>query len=113
MSLNHYVKSGRGYVLSEDVVTGKINAEVHNSSHTEPAYGVGAYFAAIPIILGFVKTLWPNILPANTWDIVFYLVALFIPILTALSIRGKVWSPASVSKVLKEAIEAAESTRKK
>lgn len=113
MSLDNFVQSGPGYVLSENVVTGKISAEVDNASKSEPAVNTGVLMGAIPVIAVVVRYLWPNLLSDNNWDVTFYLIALFIPVVTAFFIRGKVWSPASVSQVLKDAIQAAENSRKK
>jgi hypothetical protein len=79
----------------------------------EPAVNTGAIFTSVVAIVGVVKLLWPTLVSEGIWDFIFYAIALLLPIITAIRIRGKVWSPSSVSEVLKEAIDAAEKTNKK
>ncbi len=110
--VNLHVKSGPGYTLSANHVTGKLQSEVHNSSRLEPALGTGAILTSVAGIVGFVRLIWPNLVSADIWEMIFYLIALFIPIVTAARIRGKVWSPSSVSEVLKEALAEADKLKK-
>lgn len=107
------ISSGPGYVISRNLVNQEVSAEVHNSSRTEPVLSTAMFTSVAPAIGVIVYTLFPNLVSANGWNIIFYLIALLIPIVTALLTRGKVWSPASVKEVLENAIEAAEATKKK
>jgi hypothetical protein len=111
--VNTFVKSGPGYTLATSPLTGKLEATIHDSSKMEPAFNTGAVFASVAAITGIVRLIYPSLVSEEFWDIIFYLIALFIPIVTAIRIRGKVWSPSSVSEVLKEAIAEAEKVKKK
>lgn len=107
------IASGSGYTITRSMVDQSVEAEVHNSSRTEPALSTGMFVAVIPAIGLIVNSVFPNLLSDDGWNLVFYLIALGAPIVTALFTRGKVWSPASVKEVLDNAIEAAEATKKK
>lgn len=106
-----FVRSGPGYTLSKSLIDDSVSAEVHNSSKTEPAVNTSFIVSAVPVAVTAVSLLFPNLLSADNWSLVIYVIALFAPIVTALMIRGKVWSPASVKTVLEAAIEEAEKTR--
>ena len=107
------IASGPGYVISRSMVDQSVEAEVHNSSRTEPVISTALFTSVVPAIGLIVYTLFPNLVTEEGWNLIFYLIALFIPIVTALFTRGKVWSPASVKEVLNNAIEAAEASKKK
>ncbi len=110
---NFTVKTGPGYTLAKSAVTDQVEATVHNSNRTEPAVNTGVLMGAFPLLVGGIRILWPNLVSDSNWELIFYVTALLLPVVTAFFIRGKVWSPASVKEVLEQAIEAAENTRKK
>jgi hypothetical protein len=110
--MNDYVKSGPGYTISRDIITDEVSAEIHNSSSKEPASSTG-WLVALPIaIVGAIQVFVPDLFNDGTWSNIYYFMGFAAPLITAFTIRGKVWSPASVSKVIREALEAAEQTRK-
>lgn len=112
LDMNFNLRSGPGYSLSASPVTQKVEAEVHNASEREPAINTGLIASSsVALIGGVVRIFAPNLLSQDMWELIFYIVALIIPIVTAVRIRGKVWSPASVKEVLDISIAEAEKIR--
>ena len=113
LTVRQKIASGSGYTITRSMIDQSVSAEVHNSSRTEPVLSTAMLATVVPGVGLIIYTLFPNLVSQNVWDIIFYLIALFIPIVTALFTRGKVWSPASVKEILDNAIEAADATRNK
>jgi hypothetical protein len=111
--VNMHVKSGSGYTLSANPIDGKIEATIQNSNETEPARRTGLVLTAGISILGAIPFFFPNLMSDNAWALIYYFIAFLAPVITAVRIRGKVWSPASVSAVLREALDAAENVKKR
>jgi hypothetical protein len=111
--MNMHVKSGPGYTLSANPINQTLEAEVHNSSFKEPALTSGAVYSVLITIVAGVNALFPNLIPASAYEWLLTILAISTPFFTAMIARKYVWSPASVSAVLKEAIESAESIQKK
>ncbi len=86
---------------------GKIYAVVPNSQSQEPAAKVGASVTAFLAIIAIVAEQFPNFLSSQTYSWIFFMAALLGPLVTAFLTRGFVWSPASVQKILNEAIKEA------
>ncbi len=86
---------------------GKVYAVVPNSQSQEPAAKVGASVAAVLAIIAIVAEQFPGFLSSQTYAWIFFIAALLSPLVTAFLTRGFVWSPASVQKILNEAIKEA------
>jgi hypothetical protein len=113
-TVQHY----KGVNIRKELVSGfpesnaEVKASVIGDKATEPAVLTGSIITAVVGIGGLIQLFAPNILSDDTWELIYYLAAFFLPIFTAIRIRGKVWSPASVQEVLNKALEEANKTNK-
>src|SRR4051812_44101777 len=76
-----------------------------DTADTEPALFTGGFTTVVPAVLVLIKLIWPNLVSEDMATAIIGLVAVFLPIVTAFLIRRKVWSPASVVKVVGEAVK--------
>ncbi len=112
--MQHY----KGVNIRKELVSGfpeseaEVKASVLGEKTKEPAVTTGTIITGVVGIGGLVQLFAPNLLSDDAWGIVYYLAAFFLPILTAVRIRGQVWSPASVQEVLNRALEEANKTNK-
>jgi hypothetical protein len=72
----------------------------------EPALSVGATGGTVAGTLALLLYLFPEI-PEGTLRLVFVISAFALPVVTAILTRGRVWSPASVVKLVDEAVAKA------
>lgn len=79
---------------------------------SEPSVNTGLSVTIAAGVLYLLNHFFPNFMNENVETAVYAIVAIAIPIVTALLIRRKVWSPQSVAEVIKEAVTAAEDTIK-
>ena len=69
-------------------------------SNTEPALGIGGLTTVIPAILVLVNLIWKDAISPELGQAIFGVAAVLLPIIVSILIRRKVWSPASVVKVV-------------
>ena len=74
---------------------------------TNPAVNMGVWTTAILGLASIPTIFFPNLISPNIQNAIYVGLAFALPIITALLIRGKVWSPASVKQVIEEATEEA------
>ncbi len=74
----------------------------------EPALATGITTGSVAGILSIIGYLFPDVMSERTFVIVLIVGVFLSPIISAIIIRGKVWSPASVAELFKEATKAAE-----
>lgn len=79
----------------------------------EPALATGASITTVAGLSSLVLSLWPNLISDSKLNVILVIVAFFLPIVTAIFTRGKVWSPATVQEVLDVAVEDAIKQRDK
>ncbi len=86
---------------------GKVYAVVPNSQSQEPAAKVGAAVTIFLAILAIAAENFPGLISKEAYSWIFFGAAMLSPLATAFLTRGFVWSPASVQKILNEAIKEA------
>ena len=67
---------------------------------TEPALKVGSIGTVATAVFILINAIWPNAIPDNVQTAITGLAVLLLPLIIAVIIRFKVWSPASVQEVL-------------
>jgi hypothetical protein len=78
----------------------------------QPALKIGAGVTTVAGIFSLVMVIWPNLLNDNQELLVYTIIAILAPIVTALITRNFVWSPYSVAELLKEVRKRAEEAGK-
>ena len=81
---------------------------IRDKKDTEPALRTGVNTSAVAGILTLIAFLWPGLLSNHTSTIILVISAFVLPIVTAIFTRNKVWSIASVTELVDEAVKAAE-----
>lgn len=74
----------------------------NNNPGKEPAIAVGSAASVIVALFYLIMTLFPDILNDTQEEAIVGIIAILAPIVAAVIIRSKVWSPASVKEVLSE-----------
>lgn len=104
------MEPGKDFKIYPELNTTDVS--ILNSKSKEPTLAVGATTSTVAGILSIVAVFFPNLLDENATKAILLIVALFLPFVTAMFIRGKVWSPASVKEVVDEAVQNAEAVLK-
>lgn len=79
-------------------------AKIKNPTSTEPAVNTGAFITALPAVFVILNLIFPHAVTAEWETTVYGLASILGPLITGIIVRRKVWSPASVHDLVKQAV---------
>lgn len=67
---------------------------------TEPAVTTGVVTSLLAAVYVLINAIFPNLLSTEVYTAITSIVVILVPLITSIVIRGKVYAPATVSRLL-------------